>query len=691
MRRPSIGAGGRALPLSALTPSTQRFVANVRVTSKSAKTSFKKRAGGGDGAIFSCVLMDQEGVQISAKFWDVAAEEWSEKLAVGKVYAFANGKLKVANKKYNTAVDHNYEMHYDASNVGDIRELSAADQTQFDAESSRKVAKVNYTSFRAIEHSTRQLPYIVNVLGVVHAFQPRREVMARGELLKVRNVTLVDATGYALEVAVWNEDVDQSTLDSQATLSITNLQIREANRGGKSGSTGRNSELLVSPDCEEAAELAKWYAANAHSSNFAPLATDALGASAKPARESSVADIQEILETAVLADPESNALHRLTGSVVSVLYKKDSDDSQNLIYMACNKCNRKVANSIPLPKATSFSTSGDPSRAGEGEEEALSSLCDKCGIMTETVPRIATSVVVGDRTGSGLLVRIFNDQAVTIFGLNAQQLCKLYQADQGAASPATVEELCTQKVPYSRYTFVIRLRQDNYNGEDRISTTLVSVSAHTPRQNAANAIQTLSKLVPNIFDAPPPVKRIHLHQTAAPANSAATKPSTSASTAPPTLEASIAVSTNDVEKQDELKATDMLASEDKKLSSPSADDENRSSFTTGERDSRVDTQDEQDSNEKENDVKSSGQNVVGSRPQPERLKENVGDERLRTDTSSGVDADLVEPVSKKFKIDDDECQGRPRSFVMEKDLIAEGDDQVHKECISATCRGDRDA
>ena len=66
--------------------------------------------------MFSIDIIDEEGTDMSANFYMEAAKEWFDKLAglviiaVGKVYEFGNGKVKMSDGKYKK---NDYQISFD--------------------------------------------------------------------------------------------------------------------------------------------------------------------------------------------------------------------------------------------------------------------------------------------------------------------------------------------------------------------------------------------------------------------------------------------------------------------------------------------------------------------------------------------------------------------------------------------------
>jgi replication factor A1 len=100
------------VPLSSLNPYMHGWAVRAKVLSKGPKRSFSK--AGAPSSVFSAELVDAHGTAIEATFWREAADRLHEALDEGRVYVFARGSVKPANKKF-SAVRNDYCLHFDAA------------------------------------------------------------------------------------------------------------------------------------------------------------------------------------------------------------------------------------------------------------------------------------------------------------------------------------------------------------------------------------------------------------------------------------------------------------------------------------------------------------------------------------------------------------------------------------------------
>ena len=82
----------------------------ARVTKKHNKKTWKNNRG--QGTLLNVELIDSQGTQIQATFFNDQADSYENKLVENKVYLFANGQVKMANQKY-TSIKNDYSIVFD--------------------------------------------------------------------------------------------------------------------------------------------------------------------------------------------------------------------------------------------------------------------------------------------------------------------------------------------------------------------------------------------------------------------------------------------------------------------------------------------------------------------------------------------------------------------------------------------------
>eukprot|EP01055_Gregarina_sp_Pseudo9_P003038 Gregarina_sp_Pseudo_9__3037@NODE_323_length_3154_cov_15_613162_g303_i0_p1_GENE_NODE_323_length_3154_cov_15_613162_g303_i0NODE_323_length_3154_cov_15_613162_g303_i0_p1_ORF_typecomplete_len567_score74_47REPA_OB_2/PF16900_5/0_036REPA_OB_2/PF16900_5/3_8e16REPA_OB_2/PF16900_5/55REPA_OB_2/PF16900_5/1_2e03Rep_facA_C/PF08646_10/5_2e13DUF223/PF02721_14/1_1e10DUF223/PF02721_14/2e03tRNA_anticodon/PF01336_25/2_2e06tRNA_anticodon/PF01336_25/47BRCA2_OB3/PF09104_10/1_7BRCA2_OB3/PF09104_10/0_022BRCA2_OB3/PF0910 len=453
------------LPIKALKNYMSKFKIQARVVEKTGLNTFQGRQG--PGKVFTCVLVDSESTAINAKFWGDSADQWFDKIHKGKVYSFHKGRVQLSNKRFAGTVDHDYEVQFDKDS--EIQEIENAE----DVPTSRVI---QYSSLRSINMSTKLMPFITNVLGVVHAHQQPRSVQSKtnaNESRTRRVITIVDATRHSLDVTFWGDlcDVSESLLDSHPVVSLANMQIREWN--GKAGSTLNTTEVDWEPSSDQARELKKWYDEHAHEETFQSLNTGmgSGGANARPVKEATLKEMHHDMETVVETDEVR--MYRVHVYIMRLLYRSVRQDNQFVcIYPRCSKCGRKLAdgsNTCCVPEPVEV-------------QKGLSLAC-----------------LVADASCSGLRVTFFHDQAQTLLGTSATKVAD-WIAESGSGIHPEMNDLFEDILLWKRYTLTIRGKRDNFRNQFRTQFTVVNSAAYTPGASASQCMASCLKLIANIFD-----------------------------------------------------------------------------------------------------------------------------------------------------------------------------------------------
>ena len=115
MPAPAASASQNFFPIREITPYHKSWTIKGRVTQKSQMREFNRMGkgggGGGQGKVFSIDLVDKDGGEIRASFFNEAAQKYGETVQQGKVYTFSRGQAKVSNRQY-SQVNHEYEITF---------------------------------------------------------------------------------------------------------------------------------------------------------------------------------------------------------------------------------------------------------------------------------------------------------------------------------------------------------------------------------------------------------------------------------------------------------------------------------------------------------------------------------------------------------------------------------------------------
>ncbi len=98
-------------PIRVLNQFSTDWRIKARVTKKEEPRQWRNNKG--EGTLMGCELIDKEGTQIQVTFFgEEAAKKFAPLLKENKVFLFANGSVKLANKKY-TSIKNDYCLTFD--------------------------------------------------------------------------------------------------------------------------------------------------------------------------------------------------------------------------------------------------------------------------------------------------------------------------------------------------------------------------------------------------------------------------------------------------------------------------------------------------------------------------------------------------------------------------------------------------
>ena len=426
------------------TYSSRGWTIQARVTAKAPIRSFTSTARA--GSVFSVDLLDKDGGEIRASFFNKAADKFYPLIDQGKVYTFSKGNVKVANKKYNST-KHNYELTF---------EEDAVIECSPDAENGIESMKFHFSRVRDLQ--SKPLPCTVDLLGVVKDVKQLGKVAAKGEELIRRTITIVDQSECAVEVTLWQENstkFEESTLIGKV-LALKGLSVREYN-GSRSCSTTQTSHLEIEPASakEEVQGLAEWYR-NHQESQFFSISSSggrgSVGGSSAQLKEVTVGEMKDECNRGLLGNGVN---FEITGYLSYVL-TRIKDQESPIYYMACNTCNRK----LPEDKR-----------------------CIACDKQVEGLPRFMLRAQFLDATDEAFL-SVFHDQAVPLLGKPV--------SDFFAGNVQEELRGCYWKQPW---TVRVRAVNSEYKGEVKPKVTVVGCEIVNYAEHAKKMIKKLqSKL-----------------------------------------------------------------------------------------------------------------------------------------------------------------------------------------------------
>jgi ssDNA-binding replication factor A large subunit len=163
-------------PIKALNTYSFDWKIKVRVIKKFDKREWKNARA--SGSILNVHLVDSEGTQISATFFNQAADIFDPEIHENRVYLMANGHVKQANKKY-SLLNNDFSINFDRNaEIVEVEDDETIKDKAFD--------------FRLIK-DIQDFPEnsIVDFIGIVHHVGPINDIYLKNGSTKQRRMLLV--------------------------------------------------------------------------------------------------------------------------------------------------------------------------------------------------------------------------------------------------------------------------------------------------------------------------------------------------------------------------------------------------------------------------------------------------------------------------------------------------------------------
>ena len=458
----------------------KNWTIKARVTSKSQLRTFSNDRG--TGKVFSVDLLDKDGGEIKASFFNASCDKFFNTIEVGSIYTFSRGNVKVANKRYSSS-KHNYEINFDADALIQMS-TDAADESAIDS------VKYSFTKIRDI--GSKNLPCTIDLVGIVRDFKPIGKVQAKnggGEELTRRTITVVDDTECGIDVTLWQDAAtkfDETLLASKPFIVVKGLSVREYN-GARTLSTLQQSVIEVNTvesvsnssqsyvSTEACKSMLTWWSNSPNVSDFFNLSSGANGAGGTPGAPNSemggtgggrtlttIADMREECKRGFFGD---KGIYFDIIAKLSFVSTKSKDGDIPVYYSACPTCNRKLAD--------------------DGTSRCFA--CDK----TVSNPKLkyllrAQFIDHSDQC----YLSVFDAQALTVLKRSVEDL----MGSVSASNSTIPDEL---KKAYFERNFHLRVRAmaQEYKGEMRPRVTVVAAD---PVDSATMGNRLLKKIIEKV-------------------------------------------------------------------------------------------------------------------------------------------------------------------------------------------------
>ncbi|KAG2736405.1 hypothetical protein G9P44_000495 [Scheffersomyces stipitis] len=425
------GFQGKITPIETLSPYQNNWTIKARVSYKGDLRTWTNAKG--EGKLISVNFLDESDEIKASAFQDVAISA-HKLLEEGKVYYISKAKVQASNKKFNT-LSHPYELVMDRDTK--IEEC-------FDVDN---VPKMHFNFIKLNQIPNLDPNAIIDVLGALKIVNEPYKITAKstGKEFDRRNVTIVDETGFAIDVGLWNNTATEFSIPEGSIIAFKSCRVQDFN--GRSLTLTQTGSMLPNPNTPESYSLKGWYDNQGVNANFNNLKVESSGGETKIGDRKTIAQAQD--ESLGLRSEKEPDYFTVKASISFI--KTDP----NFCYPACTNevqyNNRKSACNKKLV-----------------EQHDNSWRCEKCDKnYAQPTYRYILTCSIMDETNQ-IWVTLFEREALKILGKDANELIALQ--DDSAAFKDYIQEKCFQE-----HVFRIRAKQDTYNDQVRVRYQCVAL------------------------------------------------------------------------------------------------------------------------------------------------------------------------------------------------------------------------
>ena len=404
-------------PIRSLNPYHDKWTIKARVLSKSDVRTWNNDRG--TGKLFSFELIDKEGDKIRCTAFNEQVDSLVSVIEVGKVYYISKGKVKFANKKYNSLGE--YEISLDKNSTVTL----ANEPVDIQA------ANYHFTKINQIQDVNAG--QTVDVIGYMMSIGEVEELHTKaGKMTKKRVIVLADDSNASIEVTVWGNKAEANV--EGKICAISGAKVSDFN--GKSLSTIGSSIMEFDPDIREAGEISYWQ-------QNGGTEIELVGLSTKRAKGSGNSRSDKVLQQIQTESLGRNGKDDWI-SCMATLTKIEKD--KGIYYPACvnENCHKKV------------------------QENNGKFFCESCNKMNDTADyRYIMKANILDHTGSQR-VDFFNNTAEVIMGMKANDLNDLKANKVSYESAFEIAE-------FSQFYFSLKVALSTYQENQRLQVTAMKI------------------------------------------------------------------------------------------------------------------------------------------------------------------------------------------------------------------------
>lgn len=447
----------RISPIESLSPYQNNWTIKARVSYKGDIRNWSNSKG--EGKLFSVNLLD-ESDEIKATAFNETAERAFKIFEEGKVYFVSKARVQASNKRFNT-LSHPYELSLDK----DCEIVECFDTSN--------VPKLHFNFVKLDQIQNLEPNSNVDVIGALKHVNESFQIVAKstGKPFDRRNITIVDDTGFAIDVGLWNQTALNFNTPEGSIIAFKNCKVQDFN--GRSLSLSHAGTMLPDPETPESYQLKGWYDNQGINESFKSLKTESGGSNIFANRKLILEAQEENLGKA-----EKPEFFNIKATITFM-------KSDNFAYPACNNTIDATSSQVKQQNST---CNRKVIELSDGTWR-----CERCDInYQEPHWRYIFNCSVMDSSGQ-LWITLFDLEAKKLFKIEAGELLKLKTA--GEVDPSDKRFAQTvENINYREFGFRVKARQDTYNDTLRVRYQAVGLDILDYNAECEHLIKDLDSL-----------------------------------------------------------------------------------------------------------------------------------------------------------------------------------------------------
>jgi len=429
-------------PISGLNPYQNKWVIKGRVIQKSDKRSWKNARG--EGTLFSFEIQD-DSATLKVTAFKEECEKFYGIIEEGTVVLISKGALKPKDTRYNKTTSQ-YELT--------IQRETTIEVVPDDGDLPK--VKFDFKTIADIENI--EVGEILDVVGVVKSLGEVNTIVTKKDSreLTKRDLQIVDETKKIISMTLWGQQAKDFPSDTGRTQVVAARGVRVGDFNGKNLSSVGGTKLYIDdPDVEDINRLRGWWESEGCQAEdlkaIATTGTRSMGSNWKCFKQTTAEN---------MGGGEKPDYYSVKATVVFT--KKD-----NSLYQACTqeKCNKKVQEN------------------GTGRWR-----CEKCAKDLDDFQwRMMLQVNLAD-SSDNCWATLFQESGEVLLGVSAVDLGKMKEE-----TPLEYDNVFAE-VNFKPYLFRMRAKQETYNDETRLKTTVYEAKKFDPVQYGNVLIQQIDEL-----------------------------------------------------------------------------------------------------------------------------------------------------------------------------------------------------